>query len=596
MGPMRDLELGLIGNCAFGALVDRSAEVVWSCMPRFDSDPIFCSLLEPKGEGRGRFRIELAGQAGSSQRYERNTAILVTTLTDADGGVAEVTDFAPRFKNFGRMFRPATLVRRIRPLKGRPRITLRLRPVGDYGAVDPAVTAGSNHLRYILPGLVLRLTTNAPVTAILDETPFLLDHEVALLLGPDEILERPVEEAAREFQIQTAEYWHEWVRYLALPLEWQEAVTRAAITLKLCTFEDTGAVIAAVTTSIPESAGSVRNWDYRHCWLRDSYFVVNALNHLGATRTMEDYIRYVVNVGAGAVRGRLKPMYRINGRVDLDEQEVAGLAGYRGFGPVRVGNAAHTQEQNDVYGAVVLSAAQAFFDTRLDSPGDKALFEQLEDLGETAIALHDKPDAGLWELRGNNRVHTFSSVMCWTACDRLARIARHLKLGDRAGYWRAAADRIREKVLKSAWNAGRGYFTASFGGDSLDAALLLLAQLGIVKADDPRFVATVEAIGRELKRGDYVFRYVEEDDFGTPHNAFTLCTFWYIDALAQLGRREEARTLFEHMLARRTGTGLLSEHLDPATGELWGNFPQTYSMVGIIHSAMRLSEPWESAF
>ncbi len=593
---MRDLELGLVGNCAFGALVDTRAEVVWSCLPRFDSDPVFCSLLEPRGEGRGSFRVELAGQVGSTQRYERNTAILVTTLHDADGGAVEVTDFAPRFKQYGRVYRPAMLVRRIRPLQGRPRVTLRLRPAGDYGAVDPGITAGSNHVRYILPGLVLRLTTNVPVTAVLDETPFVLDHEVAMLLGPDEILVRPVEEAAREFQIETAAYWREWVRYLALPLEWQEAVTRAAITLKLCTFEDTGAVIAAVTTSIPENAGSVRNWDYRHCWLRDSYFVVSALNHLGATRTMEDYIRYVVNVGAGATRGRLKPMYRINGMSDLDEREVTSLAGYRGIGPVRVGNAAHLQEQNDVYGAVILSAAQAFFDTRLDSPGDTALFAQLETLGEAAVELHDQPDAGLWELRGNHRVHTFSSVMCWTACDRLARIALHLHLTQRADHWRAAADRIREKILAAAWSTKLGYFTASFGGESLDAALLLLAQLGIVKADDPRFVATVEAIGRDLKRGDYVFRYVEADDFGTPHNAFTLCTFWYIDALVQIGRRAEARALFEHMLARRTATGLLSEHIDPATGELWGNFPQTYSMVGIIHSAMRLSEPWEAAF
>ncbi|HEX2667461.1 MAG TPA: glycoside hydrolase family 15 protein [Gammaproteobacteria bacterium] len=593
---MRDLELGLIGNCAFGALVDARAEIVWACLPRFDADPVFCSLLEPAAEGRGSFRIELAGFASSSQRYERNTAILVTTLNDAQGGVVEVVDFAPRFKNFGRMFRPATLVRCIRPLKGRPRITLRLRPAGDYGAHRPATTAGSNHVRYLLPDMVLRLTTNAPVTAVLDETPFQLDHEVVMLLGPDEVVNVSLEEMVREFHLETAAYWREWVRYLALPLEWQDEVIRAAITLKLCTFEDTGAVIAAVTTSIPESTGSSRNWDYRHCWLRDSYFVVNALNRLGATRTMEDYIRYVVNVGADAVDGRLKPVYRINGRSDLEEREVGSLKGYRSFGPVRVGNDAHRQEQNDVYGAVVLSAAHAFFDARLDSPGDAALFAQLEALGETALELHDKPDAGLWELRGNSRVHTFSSVMCWTACDRLARIARRLRLKGRTLYWSRAAERVRTIILERAWSAKLGSFTASFGGDSLDAALLLLAELGIVEPKDPRFVATVEAIGRELKRGDYVFRYVEADDFGTPHNAFTLCTFWYIDALAKIGRREEARTLFEHMLARRTATGLLSEHLDPATGELWGNFPQTYSMVGIIHSAMRLSDPWEVAF
>lgn len=596
---MHDLELGLIGNCAFGALVDRHAEISWACMPRFDGDPVFCSLLQPKGDGRGAFRVELENLVEASQCYERNTAILETTLKDASGGAVQVTDFAPRFKNYGRLFRPAMLVRRIRPLQGRPRVTLRLRPTGDYGSADPAITTGSNHVRYLLPDMVLRLTTNAGVTAVLDETSFLLDRELVMLLGPDERAIRPVDELAREFHAETAAYWREWVRYLALPLEWQEAVIRAAITLKLCTYEDTGAVIAAVTTSIPEmpeATGAARNWDYRHCWLRDSYFVVNALNRLGATRTMEDYIRYVVNIGSDAAQQRLRPMYRINGRSDLEESIVTGLAGYRGIGPVRIGNDAHRQEQNDVYGAVVLSAAQAFFDSRLDNPGDAALFAQLEALGEIAYQLHDQPDAGLWELRNRSHVHTFSSVMCWTACDRLARIAWHLGLEARARHWEAAARQIRDKVLNGAWNPDRGYFSAVLGGDALDASLLLMAEFGIVSPGDPRFIATVEAIGRELKRGDYVFRYVEADDFGAPHNAFTLCTFWYIDALTQIGRRAEARTLFEHMLGRRTQLGLLSEHLDPATGELWGNFPQTYSMVGVIHSAMRLSEPWEVAF
>ncbi|HEY1992608.1 MAG TPA: glycoside hydrolase family 15 protein [Gammaproteobacteria bacterium] len=593
---MRDLELGLIGNCAFAALVDRRAEMVWACLPRFDGDPVFCSLLDPKGEGRGTFRVDLEGCTASEQHYERNSAVLVTTLHDAHGGTVEITDFAPRFKNFGRIFRPATLVRVIRPLQGRPRVTLRLHPTGHFGAIDAAVTTGSNHVRYLLPDMVLRLTTTAPVTSVLDETSFVLDHEVVMVLGPDEVVDRPLDEMAREFHAETSAYWREWVRYLALPLEWQDAVIRAAITLKLCTYEDTGAVVAAVTTSIPEHAGSVRNWDYRHCWLRDSYFVVNALNRLGATRTMEDFIRYVVNIGSDTAHRRLKPMYQINGRSELEEREILSLAGYRGVGPVRVGNEAYRQEQNDVYGAVVLSAAQAFFDSRLDSPGDAALFSQLEYLGETALLLHDKPDAGLWELRGRSHVHTFSSVMCWTACDRLARIARHLHLDDRAEYWERTAQGMRDTILLGAWNTMRGSFTATLGGDTLDASLLLMAELGIVSPADPRFVATVEAIGRELKRGDYVFRYVEADDFGLPHNAFTLCTFWYIDALTHIGRREEARTLFEHMLARRTKLGMLSEHLDPATGELWGNFPQTYSMVGIIHSAMRLSEPWEVAF
>ncbi|MDE2092123.1 MAG: glycoside hydrolase family 15 protein, partial [Gammaproteobacteria bacterium] len=502
----------------------------------------------------------------------------------------------PRFKYLGRMFRPTTLIRRIRPVHGLPRITLRLRPSGDYGARRPDTTSGSNHIRYLLPGQVLRLTTNASTTALLDETAFLVDREIVLILGPDESLLRPVEEVAREFHAETSNYWREWVRYLSLPLEWQEAVIRSAITLKLCTFEDTGAVIAAATTSIPESASSQRNWDYRYCWLRDSYFVVNALNRLGATRTMEDYIHYVINIGSVSADNHLCPVYRINGRLDLDERTIKTLAGYRGIGPVRVGNDAYRQKQHDVYGAVILAAAQAFFDERLDRPGDEGLYTRLEILGELAAKLFDQPDAGLWELRSSNHIHTFSSVMCWVACDRLARIGLRLGLIQRAEHWTQQARRLRDTILARAWNKKRGCFTATFDGDTLDASLLLMAELGIVSADDSRFAATVQAVEKELKRGDYIFRYVQSDDFGEPQNAFSLCTFWYINALVLLGRREEARGIFEHMLACRTRLGLLSEHIDPASGELWGNFPQTYSMVGIIHSAMLLSKPWEQAF
>ncbi|MGA9854911.1 MAG: glycoside hydrolase family 15 protein [Gammaproteobacteria bacterium] len=594
---MRDLELGLIGNCAFCALVDTRAEMVWACLPRFDGDPVFCSLLRSEDScDKGYFSIDMVEFTSSQQRYERNTAILVTTLHDKHGAELEITDFAPRFKSLGRMFRPTTLIRRIRPVRGLPRITLRLRPSGDYGARSPDTTSGSNHIRYLLPGQVLRLTTNASTTALLDETGFLVDREIVLVLGPDESLPRPVEEVAREFQAETSSYWREWVRYLSLPLEWQEAVIRSAITLKLSTFEDTGAVIAAATTSIPESASSQRNWDYRFCWLRDSYFVVNALNRLGATRTMEDYIHFVVNIGSVSADNHLCPVYRINGRLDLDERTVTTLAGYRGIGPVRVGNDAHRQKQHDVYGAVILAAAQAFFDERLERPGDMDLYARLEILGELAAKLFDQPDAGLWELRGSSHVHTFSSVMCWAACDRLARIGLRLGLTQRVAHWSQQAERLRDTILARAWNKKRGSFTATFDGDSLDASLLLLAELGIVPADDPRFAGTVQAVEKELKRGDYIFRYVQSDDFGEPQNAFSLCTFWYINALVLLGRRQEARTIFEHMLARRTRLGLLSEHIDPASGELWGNFPQTYSMVGIIHSAMLLSKPWEQAF
>ncbi len=244
----------------------------------------------------------------------------------------------------------------------------------------------------------------------------------------------------------------------------------------------------------------------------------------------------------------------------------------------------------------MLAAAHLFFDERVKRRGDEGLFRRLELLGERAAALYDQPDAGPWELRGAAQVHTFSSVMCWAACDRLAKIAARIGLGDRAAYWRATADRMRPAIIERAWNPRRNSFVATFDGKSLDASLLLLHELGFMRADDPRFATTVAAVESELRKGQYVFRYSDPDDFGVPANAFIVCTFWYIDALAALGRTAEARALFEGMLAARNRHGLLSEHIDPRTGELWGNFPQTYSMVGLINSAMRLSIPWDQAF
>ncbi|MCL1634536.1 glycoside hydrolase family 15 protein [Luteimonas sp. SX5] len=586
------LNLGLIGNGSFGALLDGKGRVVWGCLPAFDGDPTFCDLLSPKRDG-GYYEVALEDFSDAEQRYLPNTAILRTILRDSHGNAVEITDFAPRWHRNGRLYRPVMLIRRVRALVGHPRVRIRLRPLADYGATQPETTWGSNHIRFLVPGFTLRLTSDVPVRMLRDELPFALDRELHLVLGPDETLTQSVSGFAREAEERTIGYWRDWVRYLSIPLEWQEAVIRSAITLKLCQYEETGAIVAAMTTSIPEAPHTPRNWDYRYCWLRDAAFVVRALNRLGATRSMEDYLRYVFNIATSD--DGLQPLYGIGFETALAEEEIDSLAGYRGMGPVRRGNLAWVQKQHDVYGSVVLASAQLFFDQRLENPGDLATFQRLEPLGERAFALHDQPDAGLWEFRGRAHVHTYSSVMCWAACDRLAKIAVQLGLGERAGYWRGRADTIHARVIEHAYDAERGHFVESLDGHRLDASLLLLADIGFVKPDDPRFIATVEAIGRDLKRGDALFRYIAPDDFGDPETSFTICTFWYIDALAAIGRKDEARALFERLLARRNPLGLLSEDLAFDDGEAWGNFPQTYSHVGLIIAAMRLSRPWQDA-
>ena len=591
--PVREssLDLGVIGNGSFGALIDRQARVVWSCMPAFDGDPAFCTLLSPRREG-GELGVELEDFVRSEQHYLPNTAILRTVLHDRHGGAVEIVDFAPRWKRDGRIYRPVSIIRRITPLVGTPRIRVIAQPLANWGADVPERTWGSNHVRWLLPEFTLRLTTDVPVRFVREQTPFVLNGPLHLVFGPDEPLQRSIDGYVSEALDRTTDYWREWVRYLSIPLDWQQAVIRSAITLKLCQYEDSGAIIAAMTTSIPEAPHTTRNWDYRYCWLRDAAFVVRALNRLGATRSMEEFLRYIFNIATHD--GSLQPLYGIDFAEELAETEVESLQGYRGMGPVRRGNLAWLQKQHDVYGSVVLASTQLFFDQRLAAPGDADAFRRLEPLGERAYALHDVPDAGLWEFRGRAEVHTYTAAMCWAACDRLAKIAARLCLDEREAYWRQRAEAIHARVIERAWRPEAGYFSASFDSDYLDASLLLLADLGFLPPDDPRYVATVDAIGAELSRGDALFRYIAPDDFGAPETSFTICTFWYIEALAATGRVDQARAMFERLLARRNHLGLLSEDLS-FEGEAWGNFPQTYSHVGLIMAAMRLSRSWQEA-
>jgi GH15 family glucan-1,4-alpha-glucosidase len=595
---MNNLDLGLIGNCQISVLIDQLGRFVWGCFPRMDSDPFFCSLLRPDGEDGdfGFFDVELQDFSHAEQSYVENTAILTTTLYDAAGNAARIVDFAPRYQMYGRSFHPIMVIRNITPLSGSPALRIRFRPAADYGARAPDMAHGSNHIRINNGHFTLRLTTNAPLAAVMEERVLLLEDAVTLILGPDEPITDSPNKISREMFGDTRTYWERWARALSIPFEWQREVIRAAITLKLCTYEDTGAVLAALTTSIPEAPNSGRNWDYRYCWLRDSFYTVHALNRLGATKTMEEFLRYIFNLVADVGSGeRLQPVYGISGQSSLDERHVDTLPGYRGMGPTRVGNDAYRQVQNDVYGATVLASTQSFFDRRLRRQGRAEDFARLERLGQQAAALYDQPDAGPWEYRGRSAVHTYSSVMCWAACDRLARIAQRFGLTEQAAHWSKTGREIRERILTEAWSERRKSFVAIFGGDSLDASLLTLADLRFVSPQDPRYLATLSAIEAELKRGPYLFRYANPDDFGAPQTAFNICTFWYINALAAVGRADEARELFTNMLERRNALGLLSEDLDPVSGELWGNFPQTYSMVGIINGATRLSRTWEEA-
>lgn len=592
------LELWPIGNCQVSALIDRAGRYVWGCIPRVDGDPAFSSLLDdaPRaGEGAyGFWEIDLEGTVQTTQSYLRNTPILVTNHVDADGNAIEIIDFCPRFKRNGRMYRPVAFVRLVRPVAGSPRIRIRLRPSTDWGSVKASTTRGSNHIRYLLGDGAVRLSTSAPVGWIEDERLFRVERPLHFFLGPDESFSEDIAAATEAMLDRTVEEWRHWVRGLATPHEWQQAVIRSAITLKLCQHEETGAIVAAMTTSIPEHANSGRNWDYRYCWIRDAYYTVQALNRLGALDVLEAYLEYLRNIVDNAASGHIQPLYGVGGEATLIEWEAPALSGYRGMGPVRVGNQAYEQVQHDAYGQIVLSNVQAFFDQRLLRVAGIEDFEALEPIGERAWQSFDKPDAGLWELRTKSHVHTYSAAMCWAACDRLANAAKVLNIPSRCDFWQDRADKMRAVIEQAAWRPETERLSATFAGDDLDASLIQLLELRFLAPEDPRFQGTLKAVEAGLRRGSHMLRYASEDDFGLPHTAFNVCTFWLIEALHFTGRDKDARLLFEEMLSRCTPAGLLSEDIDPVSGELWGNYPQTYSLVGMINCAVLLSKPWSA--
>ncbi|MBB4640279.1 glycoside hydrolase family 15 protein [Rhizorhapis suberifaciens] len=592
----RTLDLWPIGNCQASALVDTDGRMIWACLPRVDGDPIFSALLGDDDydapHARGFWSIDLEDSVSVTQEYVRNTPILRTTKCDSNGNIVEILDFCPRFKQQGRIYRPVAFARIVRPLAGSPRIRIRLRPTSAWAMEQPDVRYGSNHIRIPLAVMPMRLSTDAPIGLISQETPVRLERDMHFFLGPDESFSDALRPSLERMLDDTTAEWQHWVRGLATPPEWQDAVIRCAITLKLCQHEETGAIVAALTTSIPEHANSGRNWDYRYCWLRDAYYTVEALNRLGALDVLEGYLAYLRNIVDDARGGHIQPLYDVRGNARLEEWEAEALPGYRGMGPVRVGNDAYHQIQHDAYGQIVLSSVQAYIDQRLYRMSGEEDFIALEQVGELAWKVYDQPDAGLWELRTRAHVHTYSAVMCWAACDRLAHAAAALNLKEREVYWAERAEIMHRTIIENAWRPDNACLSAVFEGDTCDASLLQLLDLRFMTADDPRFLTTLQATEHELRRGAVMLRYSAPDDFGTPVTAFNICTFWLIEALYRTGREEEARNLFNEMLQRRTAAGLLSEDIDPITGELWGNYPQTYSLVGIINCAVLLSKPW----
>ncbi|MBI5849999.1 MAG: glycoside hydrolase family 15 protein [Planctomycetes bacterium] len=584
------MRYGIIGNCSYNALL-RDGSVEWLCWPRFDSSFVFGPMLDRRAGGA--FRIEMPGAERIEQGYVENTNVLRTTFHGQDG-VLELLDFAPRFWQHERAFRPTALYRIVRPLLGEPLVRVVCEPRGDYGRRAASTWTGSHHVEYLGLDAPVRLTTNVPLTYVQEGTPFVVTSPRHFALTWGQPLESPLEETAERFLDRTIDHWRRWVKHTRVPRDYQREVIRSALVLKLHQFEDTGAIIASSTTSIPEHRGSGRCWDYRFCWLRDAYFSLHAFERLGHFEEMEGFLGWLRDIVHRFGDGRLQPLYAINGQPDVREVVLDHLEGWEGEKPVRIGNQAHEHVQNDVYGEMILAISRLLLDTRFSGvagrDGVVGLVERLLARIETHL---DEPDAGLWELRNRRQLHSFTLLAHWAGATRAAEIAevcRNPVLGRRATQ---AAARARHLLDTRCWDPPRGVITQSAESGHLDAALLLALHFGYFAQDDPRARSHVRAIQSRLQVDRLVRRYDVEDDFGVSAAAFTVCSFWLVEALSILGERAEARELFDFLVARHNGLGLFSEDIVPGTFELMGNFPQTYSHVGLINAAFRLSRAWD---
>ena len=588
-------QYGLIGNCQISALISAQGSLDWLCLPRPDSPPIFGKILDQEG---GQFSISASvpsSETTTTQQYLPNTNILITTVSLPNGDAFRITDFCPRFLQYGRIYRPAALFRIVEPLSGSPSIRVCCKPVSGWEKTPVRPVRGSSHVRYDIRGDYLRLLTNMPLTYLCEETPVILTSKMYFALTWGLGIEDDLVKVSHEFLDQTTKYWRTWVKQCSIPVIYQEEVIRSALALKLNCYEDTGAILAAPTTSLPEEPGGPRNWDYRYCWLRDAHFSLSAFHNLGQFEEMEGFLKFLLNVGYASEQShdRLAPVYKLSQDLPLPETEHANWQGFLGSRPVRSHNQAAEHIQSDVYGEMILTLAPIFFDNRfidLRTKEHEALVANLVRLCERSIS---QPDAGPWEIRNGWKEHSFTNLMCWAGLDRAYRMQQ-------AGFLRdlpTNLDSARARAANALLQATKDKALRNGPTDeSYDASLAQLAILGF--PDQQVCDTTITQIKQALavrqdgKETGFFFRYLRQDDFGKPQSSFVICSFWVVQALAKLGRLAEAKQIMNQILTGANGVGLFAEHFVPETRVQLGNFPQAYSHVGLINAAFAVSPPW----
>jgi len=578
-------QTGIIGNCAFLAHVNKNTDISWLCWPRFDSPFVFGSLLDKKKGGE--FSILPQGEYTSTQYYIENTNVLRTEIT-AEDGQYRITDFAPRFRLYDRYFKPLMFIRKIEPLKGNPRITIKCEPVCDYGKGKMKSSRGSNHIDYLGCDENIRLSTNVSITYILDEKAFVLNEAKYLVMTYGQNLEAPVVSTAENFLRDTIAYWRVWIKHSSIAGFYQPFVIRSALVLKIHQYEDTGAIIAASTTSLPESPGSTRNWDYRYCWLRDSHYVLTSLNHIGHFEEMEKYFSYLSDI-SHAEDIRYQPLYGIAGEREITEHTLDHLEGYKGEQPIRIGNQAYEHIQNDIYGQVLISMLPLYTDHRFVFSERSDSVKWIESVLSKIERTIDEKDAGIWEFRNIANVHCYSNLFQWAGAHAALKMAKTIGSQDFENRAQVLIDKAAAHI-EACYDPERKVYTNAVGSQHLDASTLQLIMMGYLDPASDRAKDHLIALENELKTEDGLFyRYLHADDFGKPKTTFLICAFWYVEALACVGRTDEAIKEFENIIKYCNHLLLFSEDVDAKTGSQWGNFPQAYSHVGLMNAAYRIA-------
>ena len=585
----KGLNYGIIGNCKSSALINEDSSIDWCCLRQFDSSAIFCKIID--NHIGGSFKIEADESYIITQQYINNTAIVRTNFKN-EKNEFEVLDFMTRYKlddqNF---YSPPEIQRLIKPIKGLPKIKVLYNPTLEYANGKTKTYEKEDFIVSVFDEAsyeTLFLYTDIEKKKILENKEFELSKSVYLNLSYNEKIDLPSLSKSEEEFKKTQEYWLNWCKKSPSFKSYNKEITRSSITLKLLTFEKTGAVLAAATTSIPETIGEVRNWDYRFCWIRDASMVIKIIAKLGHQRIVKNFIDFIVNLIPNK-NEKLQIMYGIDGQKTLTEKILKHLSGYKNSKPVRIGNAAYIQKQNDIYG--ILVDAIHFQIEKFKDISYK--HEQLWSIVKSVVWVVEKnwkkPDKGIWEFRNEDQHFTFSKLLCWVAIDRAIKISNLIKNGRKSDKWKILREEIKNDIHLNAWNPKIKAFTQSYGSDFLDASVLLMESYGFIDCKDPKYVDTVKAIERELLFYGLLFRYKNNDDFGEPKSSFTVCTFWYINSLFKIGEETKAKNLFDQLLSNSNHMGLFSEDLDFKTKKMLGNFPQAYSHLALIETAMNFN-------